>query len=218
MCTWGTQASALRLLPSWFFCPLPVPRSNWLNPYSCICNMNCLKPLSLGGRLTRSQQRRREHNCSGIQWKLLWICSLFLGIWFKMPWETDPFPSFVSLLTLPHLSLPSSCLAVFSLHMQYHGYSSQHWGCWHPPGRSGHHGHCANLGRPAHWRYHAHHSCGLVPVSAFQTLVLSVLEPTTLPAALPTHGLLFQQGQSSRILEWKGGLGEYPKPCGSQIL
>lgn len=111
---------------------------------------------------------------------------------------------------LPHFSLSSSCFPMFFSHLQYHSYSSQCWGCWHPPGRSGHHGHCPHIGRPTHWRHHTDHSCGLVPVSVLQTLFLSLLD--TLFSLQDPLNPWVQKRQSSRILERKGNLGEYFNP------
>ena len=88
-----------------------------------------------------------------------------LGIW--------PLPFFCVSPNTPSFLPSPACVPVSFLPVQYHSYSSQRRGCRHPPGRSGHHGDCAHLGWPAHWGHHAHHRCGLVPVSVLQTLLLS---------------------------------------------
>lgn len=48
---------------------------------------------------------------------------------------------------------------------QHHSDGCQHRGCWDSSGRSGHHGHRADVCGPAHRRHHTHHRGGLVPVS-----------------------------------------------------
>ncbi|XP_070272361.1 excitatory amino acid transporter 4 isoform X2 [Myotis yumanensis] len=52
-----------------------------------------------------------------------------------------------------HLHCPSQQLRAqpgSDHNYQYHCDSGQRWGCWHSPGGSGHHGHCAHISRPAH--------------------------------------------------------------------
>ncbi|XP_015416452.1 PREDICTED: excitatory amino acid transporter 4 isoform X3 [Myotis davidii] len=52
-----------------------------------------------------------------------------------------------------HLHCPSQQLRAqpgSDHNYQYHCHSGQRWGCWHSPGGSGHHGHCAHISRPAH--------------------------------------------------------------------
>lgn len=52
--------------------------------------------------------------------------------------------------------------------VQYNCNCCQYWSSWHSSGRSGHHGHRADLRRTADWWHHPHHSCRLVPVSILQ--------------------------------------------------
>lgn len=102
--------------------------------------------------------------------KLAFTNSQIEKILWLSPWLNTPFD-------LPSLRVEGLATAklqkgnfkqikvLFFFAHQYHSHSSQYRSSWNPSSRTGHHGHSADICRPAYWWYHPHHCSWLVPVS-----------------------------------------------------